>query len=319
MPHVELPQAEFKVVMLGDTNAGKTSLVLRFAEGYYRDGARSSTVGAFFITKRIQTSNGITCKIQIWDTAGQAQFRAMAPMYYRNAAAAIVCYDVTSPKSFKVMREWLDELHRNVPAGSIVIAIAATKTDLVETAPTSDTMQLYKEAEELAMALGAIFVDTSAKSNSNVTVLFQRVAERVLQFRENAKREGTDLDAGGIPVTPGASINAKGIVVKKGNRVGGELMNGGDVGGPGENGGADYSPRNRQRGLNMNGTANGHGGEGTVGSNGVGGPQGSNMDVNQRTGPLNACDAAPTMCGVGSTASTEPVGEESSWSYCSIS
>lgn len=103
--------------MLGDSDAGKTSLVLRFAEGYYRD-RRSSTVGAFFITKRIQTANGITCKIQIWDTAGQAQFRPMAPMYYRNAAAAIVCYDVTSAKSYKVMTEWLDELHRNVPGES---------------------------------------------------------------------------------------------------------------------------------------------------------------------------------------------------------
>jgi len=51
MPHVELPQAEFKVVILGDTNTGKTSLVLRFAEGYYRNEARSATMGAFFYNK----------------------------------------------------------------------------------------------------------------------------------------------------------------------------------------------------------------------------------------------------------------------------
>ena len=52
MPHIELPQAEFKVVMLGDTFTGKTSLVLRFAEGYFRESGRSPTVGAFFVTKR---------------------------------------------------------------------------------------------------------------------------------------------------------------------------------------------------------------------------------------------------------------------------
>jgi small GTP-binding protein len=114
--------------MLGDSNAGKTSLVLRFAEGYYREGARSSTVGAFFITKRIQTSNGITCKIQIWDTAGQKQFRAMAPMYYKNAAAAIVCYDVTNPESYTVMREWLDELHRNVPGTLQLVFYSASRS-----------------------------------------------------------------------------------------------------------------------------------------------------------------------------------------------
>lgn len=200
MPHVELPQAEFKVVLLGDSCTGKTSLVLRFAEGYYRDTPRSSTVGAFFITKRIQTSSGITCKIQIWDTAGQAQFRPMAPMYYRSAAAAIVCYDVTSAQSYKVMRDWLDELHRNVPAGSIVIAIAPTKCDLLLRVRPAVPVN---EAEALAQALGAIFVETSAKDNYGVTTLFQKVAERVLRFREN----GTEL-----PVTPGASVNEKGLI-----------------------------------------------------------------------------------------------------------
>lgn len=96
--------------MLGDTNVGKTSLVLRFAEGYYRESSRSPTVGAFFITKRVQTSNGITCKVQIWDTAGQEQFRKMAPMYYKTAAAAVLCYDVSNPQSFRVVNEIIDEL-----------------------------------------------------------------------------------------------------------------------------------------------------------------------------------------------------------------
>jgi len=202
MPNVELPQAKFKVVMLGDTNAGKTSIVLRFAEGYYRDAARSSTSGAFFITKRIQTSNGTTCKIQIWDTAGQRQFRAMAPMYYKTAAAAIVCYDVSSDKSFHVMREWLDELHRNISAGSIVIAIAATKCDLIHNfkpaVPISDV-------EDLAQAMGAIFVDTSAKENIRISELFQCVAERVLSFRE--------LGRNVLPITAGASVNSQGEII----------------------------------------------------------------------------------------------------------
>lgn len=320
MPHVELPQAEFKVVMLGDTNAGKTSLVLRFAEGYYRDGARSSTVGAFFITKRIQTSGGITCKIQIWDTAGQKQFRAMAPMYYRNAAAAIVCYDVTSQKSYKIMKEWLDELHRNVPAGSIVIAIAGTKTDLTYTA-LSDTLVPTIDAEQLAASLGAIFVDTSAKTNSNVNDLFQRVAERVLQFRENARREGTDANGsgagyGGIPVTPGASIE-NGKVVKKGIKGGGTVIGGGIaaggvgvdsdslINGVGNGGGgeSDYDRQRKVRGsLHSNGDVrqtgrqrSGDGGEERPGTpnSAVG-----DLDTQSKKGPLGMCETAPMMCGM---------------------
>lgn len=73
-----------QVVMLGETFTGKTSLALRFAEGYYRDSARNPTVGAFFISKKL-TVNDVTAKIQIWDTAGQEQFKRLAPMYYKNA------------------------------------------------------------------------------------------------------------------------------------------------------------------------------------------------------------------------------------------
>eukprot|EP00978_Attheya_sp_CCMP212_P034438 scaffold144133_cov50-Attheya_sp.AAC.2 len=298
MPHVELPQAEFKVVMLGDSNAGKTSLVLRFAEGYYREGARSSTVGAFFITKRIQTSNGITCKIQIWDTAGQKQFRAMAPMYYKNAAAAIVCYDVTNPESYTVMREWLDELHRNVPVGSIVIAIAATKSDLVHIAPTN-TLVPAREAEKLASAMGAIFVDTSAKDNSNVNVLFQRVAERVLQFRD-ARRTGMvgDVTGGGIPVTPGATMNESGRLVSRGDR-GGEVMNGH---GMGMDNGTDWRDRQNRMNTSMSEEGINYGsGKSTESPDLVLSPSEEVAATQQKSSySFMSCDASPMLCAQGS-------------------
>lgn len=172
--------------MLGDTFTGKTSLVLRFAEGYYRESGRSATVGAFFITKRL-TVQGLTCKIQIWDTAGQEQFKKLAPMYYKNAAAAIVCYDVTSPKSFEALKYWVDELRTNVPADGIVLALCATKCDL-ENGPV-DTLQ----AETLAAEVGAMFIHTSAKDNINVNELFEQVAEQVLQEQKD--------DGSIIPVT----------------------------------------------------------------------------------------------------------------------
>mmetsp|Transcript_8718 Transcript_8718/g.18279 ORF Transcript_8718/g.18279 Transcript_8718/m.18279 type:complete len:319 (+) Transcript_8718:98-1054(+) len=187
MPHVEIPQAEFKVVILGDTHIGKTSLVTRFAEGYYREHSRPATVGAFFVTKRIQTSDGTTCKIQIWDTAGQKSFRAMAHMFYRNAAAAIVCYDVGSKQSFEVMREWLDEIRRKTSDGDIIIAIAALKTDLLIGVNAPASVVLEQEVEQLAATLGAIYVPTSAKIDQNVNELFQRVADKVLEHRKSIR------------------------------------------------------------------------------------------------------------------------------------
>lgn len=193
MPHVELPQAEFKLVMLGETFTGKTSLVLRFAEGYYRESSRNPTVGAFFITKRL-TVQSMTAKIQIWDTAGQEQFKKLAPMYYKNAAAAIICYDVTSPKSFETLEYWMNKLQQNVPAGGIVIAMCATKCDLEDDPDTS-------QAEALAAETGAIFLKTSSKTNSNVQLLFQKVTERVLDYQ----RKNAGLSSAEIPVTLGTT------------------------------------------------------------------------------------------------------------------
>lgn len=122
-------------------------------------------------------------------------------MYYRNAAAAIVCYDVTSPQSYETMKFWLDELHRNISAGNIVICIAACKTDLLDSTTTQVDLT---EAEQMAHSMGAMFVDTSAKTNTNVISLFQKVAERVLQFKQGDTP---------IPVTPGAAMDEQGNVL----------------------------------------------------------------------------------------------------------
>ena len=190
MPHVELPAAEFKVVLLGSSHIGKSSLVTRFSEGYYRENSREPTVGAAFVTKRIQSSENVTCKVQIWDTAGQSNFKAMAYMFYKDAAAVIVCYDVGSRKSFDEMREWLGELRQKTTAGEVVVAIAALKADLMmqqDMHYDASTLVPEQEVEQLAETLGLIYLPTSAKADQNVRELFQRVADQVLQNQRNGE------------------------------------------------------------------------------------------------------------------------------------
>lgn len=191
--------------MLGDTSTGKTSLVLRFAEGSYKE-ERPPTVGAFFITKRLLVDN-ILCKVSIWDTAGQPQFRPLAKMYYAHAAAAILCFSYSSRQSWQVTKFWLEELHRSVPAGNIVLCLCACKTDV------SPHVVSSLEARELAAANGAMLVETSAAKNQNVTMVFSKVAERVLQFQKKERETGL----GKIPVTPGAAIGNDGQIVKQPN------------------------------------------------------------------------------------------------------
>jgi small GTP-binding protein len=184
--------------MLGDTFTGKTSLVLRFAEGYYRDSSRDATVGAEFMTKKV-TVHGKTSKIQIWDTAGQEQFKKLASMYYKQSAAAIICYDASSPKTFDALKYWIDELQQNAPRG-LVIAVCATKCDLVQNPD-------FSEAEQLAQSVGALFFTTSAKDNTNVTSVFEKVTERVFQVEredpDSIKVSFTPRSAPGSPVRSG--------------------------------------------------------------------------------------------------------------------
>jgi len=150
-------------------------------------------------------SNDVHCKVQIWDTAGQEKFRPLAKMYYTHSAAAILCYDVTSRNSWEVAKFWLEELHKNVPAGNIVLCLCACKVD------SGPVVVSREDSMDLANSNGAMFVETSAKNSNNVLTVFKRVAERVLQFQKTGRETGL----GNIPVTPGAAIDSNGNVVKQ--------------------------------------------------------------------------------------------------------
>jgi small GTP-binding protein len=176
--------AEFKVVVLGDTGTGKTSLVLRFIEGYFT-ARQQSTIGAFFLAKKLTLKDGSHCKMQLWDTAGQERFRAMAPMYYRNASAAIICFDITNEDSFAKMKDWVEELQTNIPKDEIVLTIAATKCDL-----ESERAVSRQRTESFAARVNAFVAETSAKDNKGVEELFQKLSEEVMKRR--AESNGTE-------------------------------------------------------------------------------------------------------------------------------
>ncbi|KAF1806203.1 GTP-binding protein rab11 [Mucor lusitanicus] len=121
---------EAKVVVLGSQGVGKTSLVVRYIDKTFSPNS-TSTIGASFMTKK-QTVDNCKVRLQIWDTAGQERFRAMAPMYYRGAQAALLVYDITSQESFEELSSWIEELKRNMTE-DLVIVVAANKLDLAQT------------------------------------------------------------------------------------------------------------------------------------------------------------------------------------------
>lgn len=95
----------FKFILVGDTGVGKTSLIGRFVENIF-DTNHEFTVGVEYATKNI-VINGKTIKIQIWDTAGQEEFKAITRSYYRSSAAALVVFDLTRPETFRNASRWV--------------------------------------------------------------------------------------------------------------------------------------------------------------------------------------------------------------------
>ncbi|TKA72573.1 hypothetical protein B0A55_07214 [Friedmanniomyces simplex] len=133
---------EAKLVVLGSQGVGKTSLVHRYVkQAFVPPEKAQSTVGASFLTTRVHDpESGATLRLQIWDTAGQERFRSISRLYYRGAHAAILCYDVTSRKSFEDMGVWLEELKGNCSGSGgvgegLIIHIVGTKSDVVASDP----------------------------------------------------------------------------------------------------------------------------------------------------------------------------------------
>lgn len=173
-----------KVVLLGSTMVGKTSIVRKEMTGGF-DIEEAPTIGACFTTKTIDRDDG-SVKVQIWDTAGQERFRSLAPMYYHNADSALLVYSIDNSNSFDDLEDWVQELERNMhPLPHLWLV--GNKCDLELTRAVS-----YIQAEEFARKIGAEFLETSAKTGANIEHLFISVADKTRIKREES--EGSTID-----------------------------------------------------------------------------------------------------------------------------
>lgn len=170
---------QFKLVLLGDSAVGKSSLVLRFVRGQFFE-YQESTIGAAFLTQTVAL-NDTTVKFEIWDTAGQERYHSLAPMYYRGAAAAIVVYDITNSDSFTRAKNWVRELQRQ-GSPNVVIALAGNKNDLA-----SKRKVQPEEATQYADENGIFFMETSAKTAANVNELFVAIARKLPKTQDQQK------------------------------------------------------------------------------------------------------------------------------------
>ncbi|KAH0792321.1 small GTP-binding protein [Histomonas meleagridis] len=162
--------SQMKVVIVGDTKVGKSCIINKYVREAM-DKNLPPTVGAAFYTKVVQTQKG-SVRLQLWDTAGQEKFRALAPMYYRSADVAVLVYDVTSKASLEGLEKWASEIANRGPP-NVKLVVIGNKIDL------EDARCISKEqGKELADRLGAvIFGETSAVTGEGINDIFNQIAQ----------------------------------------------------------------------------------------------------------------------------------------------
>eukprot|EP00003_Mantamonas_plastica_P011103 TRINITY_DN2069_c0_g1_i2.p1 TRINITY_DN2069_c0_g1~~TRINITY_DN2069_c0_g1_i2.p1 ORF type:complete len:203 (+),score=29.23 TRINITY_DN2069_c0_g1_i2:444-1052(+) len=162
----------FKLVLLGNSAAGKTSICNRFVNDAYTEHAES-TIGASFMQKSIVMEDNEQIHFDIWDTAGQERFKSLAPMYYRGSAAAIIVYDITDNNSFEAADNWVGELQRHA-SSNIVIYLVGNKCDLDSKRQVSTS-----EGTKFAETNGISFIECSAKTGKNISEMFVDLARKL--------------------------------------------------------------------------------------------------------------------------------------------
>ncbi|EGV62375.1 GTP-binding protein of the rab/ypt [Yamadazyma tenuis] len=174
--------AQFKLVLLGESAVGKSSIVHRFVKNTF-DNFRESTIGAAFLTQTITLPESkTTIKFEIWDTAGQERYKSLAPMYYRNAHAALCVYDITNPSSFTKAQDWIKELKKQAPEG-IVICLVGNKLDLSEERQVDEQEVLQYVQELNHQENNVLWAECSAKSGEGVLDIFNKIG-RALPVEE---------------------------------------------------------------------------------------------------------------------------------------
>lgn len=163
----------FKILLIGDSSVGKTSILLRYIDNTY-SGEFQATIGVDFKVSTVKINSKVI-KLQLWDTAGQDRFKNIVASYYRGAQGIFIVYDMTNRISFTNVTKWYQETINYLPETTVRFLIG-NKCDM----NSPFRVVSHEEASNLANSLGIEYLETSAKNSINVGDIFNQMAKTIL-------------------------------------------------------------------------------------------------------------------------------------------
>ena len=160
-----------KYIIIGDAAVGKSNLLLRFAQNDFKT-EYQLTIGVEFGAKNLDINNK-KFRLQIWDTAGQENYRSITRAYYKNSVCAILVYDISNRETFEHISNWIEDCTIQSPK-TIFMVLVGNKSDLNNNRQVS-----LEEGKEMAKNNNMMFFETSAKTGENVDKLFEESAKEI--------------------------------------------------------------------------------------------------------------------------------------------
>ncbi|XP_052000615.1 ras-related protein Rab-42b isoform X1 [Xyrauchen texanus] len=184
-------QYQFRIIMLGDSTVGKSSMLKRYTEDLFLE-CINQTIGVDFYVHFLEVEPGVRVKLQFWDTAGQERFRSVTRSYYRNSVGGLLVFDLGNRASFEHVRQWHAEVCERVQPYTVLFVLVGHKSDRLQ---AGEREVDQTEAEILASQLGAPYIEASAKTGHNVKEAFDLLTRRIYQGFKSGEvelREGWD-------------------------------------------------------------------------------------------------------------------------------
>ncbi len=174
----------FKILLIGDSGVGKTSVILRYTKNTFQEQFFNS-IGVDFKSKDLNI-DGRKVKLQIWDTAGQERFRTITTSYYRGAHAIVIVFDLTKRQTYEHIQKWMNDINRFAKE-NVLKFIIGNKSDL-----TNEKQVNYEEVRSLASQMKATYFNVSAKKNENINEFFE-AATKIFLIKYNFYEEENNI------------------------------------------------------------------------------------------------------------------------------